>query len=277
MANLTSIEKLKLEKFLDMGSGYVLDFSNRTFQGFIAENANRDIYDEKYSYEGGSKANRLRAFWKIESGSVVGKLIMDMLEYWKAGKLMRDEEITSHEKALAEECLKIADKIKSDNLVENADAFQSDNIDDRNFQLLSKSIRESIERNEPESAIDRLHTFVVRYIRELCDKHSVPYAKDTPLHSLLGGYVKFLQKNGLVESEMTGRILKSSISVLEAFNTVRNNQSFAHDNAVLNYNESILIFNDIANVIRFIESVDPEKSADDTKSDVEINFEEVPF
>lgn len=277
MANLNSIEKLKLEKFFDMGGGYVLDFSNRTFQAFIAENANRDIYDDKYSQEGGSKANRFRAFWKIEPGSVVGKLITDMLEYWKAGKLMRDEEITSHEKALSDECLRIADKIKNDSPVENMDALQSDNIDDRNFRLLSKSIRESIENNEPESAIDRLHTFVVRYLRELCDKHSVSYAKDTPLHSLLGGYIKFLQQSGLVESEMTMRILKSSISVLEAFNGVRNNQSFAHDNSVLNHEESILIFNDIANVIRFIESVDPKQPEEKAESEVKIDFEEIPF
>ncbi len=35
MSDLTSIEKLKLEKLFDMESGYVLDFSNRTFGNFI--------------------------------------------------------------------------------------------------------------------------------------------------------------------------------------------------------------------------------------------------
>jgi len=41
---------------------------------------------------------------------------------------------------------------------------------------------------------------------------------------------------------MTERILKSSISILDAFNDVRNNKSLAHDNPVLNRNESLLIF-----------------------------------
>ncbi len=212
MANLTSIEKLKLEKFFGMSSGYVLDFSNRTIQEFVAENASRDIYDSKYAYGSGSKANRIRAFWDKEPGPVVGKLLTDMLEYWKAGKLMRYEKTDPPEQALHDECLKIAERIKRDSVVENIDALQP-NVDDKNFQLLAKSIRESIEKNEPESAIDRLHTFVVRYIRELCDKHSIAYVKDTPLHSLFGGYIKFLQENKLIESEMTERILKSSISV----------------------------------------------------------------
>lgn len=276
MATLTSIEKLKLEKFFGMSSGYVLDFSNRTIQEFVAENTNRDIYDKKYEYESGSKANRIRAFWDKEPGQVVGKLLGDLLEYWKAGKLMRGEDITSAEQALYDECLKISVKIKQDSVVENIDALQP-NVDDKNFQMLAKSIRESIEKNEPEVAIDRLHTFVVRYIRELCDKHSITYTRDTPLHSLFGGYIKFLQENKLVESEMTERILKSSISVLEAFNGVRNNQSFAHDNAVLNYHESILIFNDIANVVRFMESIEPKQKTEELLVDAEINLEDIPF
>ena len=276
MANLTSIEKLKLEKFFGMGGGYVLDFSNRTIQEFVAENSNRDIYDSKYEYGSGSKANRIRAFWDKEPGPVVGKLIVGMLEYWKAGKLMRYEEITSAEQSLFDECLKISERIKHDSVVENIDALQP-NVDDKNFQLLANSIKESIEKNEPETAIDRLHTFVVRFIRELCDRHSISYVKDTPLHSLFGGYIKFLQENKLIESEMTERILKSSISVLEAFNGVRNNQSFAHDNTILNYHESILIFNDIANVVRFIESIEQKQIPTETSSDTEISLEDIPF
>ena len=51
---------------------------------------------------------------------------------------------------------------------------------------------------------------------------------------------------------MTERILKSSISVLDAFNDVRNNQSLADDNPVLNRNESLLIFNHVTSAIRFV-------------------------
>jgi len=43
MSDLTSIEKIKLEKLLEMGNGYVLDFSNITFQEFVLENLNIDI------------------------------------------------------------------------------------------------------------------------------------------------------------------------------------------------------------------------------------------
>ena len=128
------------------------------------------------------------------------------------------------------------------------------------FALLAKSIRESIQKNEPETALDRLHTFVVKYVRRLCDKHGISYDKDKPLQSIFGEYVKFIKRNGIINSAMTERILKSSISVLDAFNDVRNNHSFAHDNPILNYGESMLIFGNIANLIEFIESIEGKET-----------------
>ena len=73
---------------------------------------------------------------------------------------------------------------------------------------------------------------------------------------------------------MTMRILKSSISVLEAFNDVRNNKSFAHDNPILNYNESILTFNDISNIIRFLETIEKPKIEE---KEIEENWGDLPF
>jgi len=81
MSNLTYVEKRKLEQFLGMSSGYVLDFSNRTFAEFIRDSTGRDIYDAAYDYASGSKANRLRAFWQREPNPIVGKLMSDMLDY----------------------------------------------------------------------------------------------------------------------------------------------------------------------------------------------------
>lgn len=81
MSNLTNLEKRKLEQLLGMETGYVLDFSNRTFEEFVRDSTGLDIFDQRYSYGSGSKANRLRAFWQKENNSVVGKLMSDILDY----------------------------------------------------------------------------------------------------------------------------------------------------------------------------------------------------
>jgi len=81
MSNLSFLEKRKLEQLLGMETGYVLDFTNRSFAEFVLDSAGRDIYDTRYNHGSGSKANRLRAFWQKEENAVVGKLMGDMLDY----------------------------------------------------------------------------------------------------------------------------------------------------------------------------------------------------
>ena len=80
MAQLHILERKRLEKLFEMGGGYVLDFSNRTFEEFVTDSVGTDIYDERYHHGGGSKANLLRGFWKVESDDLVGKLIRDLVE-----------------------------------------------------------------------------------------------------------------------------------------------------------------------------------------------------
>jgi hypothetical protein len=98
MSDLTNSEKRKLEKFLGMNTGYVLSFSDRSFAEFVAGSVGRNIFDPRYNYASGSKANRLRAFWSIEDNQVVARLLSDLVD--DACEGVRTG-------ALAEECRKI--------------------------------------------------------------------------------------------------------------------------------------------------------------------------
>lgn len=111
MADLQSIEKIKLEKLFGMSSGYVLDFSDRTFGDFVLEITGIDIYTDEYAMGGTSKANRLRMFWKKESNGLVAKLIRGLLEYWRTQKLISDTKIVQSEQILFEEVKNIAGRL----------------------------------------------------------------------------------------------------------------------------------------------------------------------
>jgi hypothetical protein len=63
MSNVRSIDMLFLDDVFDMGGGYVLNFSDRTFAQFFAEELNIDIDALVYARNGGSKAKRLRCFF----------------------------------------------------------------------------------------------------------------------------------------------------------------------------------------------------------------------
>lgn len=255
MSDLSFFERKQLEELFQMDSGYVLDFSNRTFQEFVAEAVRKDIEDPKYQYSSGSKANRLRQFLKVEPNQISGILIRELVEYAVTARGVNQ--------SLVPEGRKIAARLLSSAPVQEIDALQA-LTDERTFEALARSVRDAIENNEPESGLDRIHTFVTKYVRALCEKHGLQTDRRKPLHSSFGEYVKHLRQQGMIESEMTIRILKSCISTLEAFNTVRNEQSFAHDNTLLNYEESLLIFNNVAASIRFIESVEKRSNSPKT-------------
>jgi len=249
MSDLSFSEKMKLERQFQMGGGYVLDFSNRTFREFVLEIVGRDIYDAKYEYASGSKANRLRAFWTQEPNHVVGKLTTGLLEYSQPPG--DDPERVR----LFEEWRRIAARLLQVAPVDAIDAITPEGSEP-GFEVLTRAIRDSIERNEPDVGLDRLHTYVTKLIRALSESRGVSASRDKPLHSIFGEYVKRLREAGLIESEMTERILKSSISTMDAFNHIRNERSLAHDNPVLNYDESLLIFNHICSAIRFIRALE---------------------
>ena len=114
-----------------------------------------------------------------------------------------------------------------------------------------------------------LQSTLERFVSSAASQH---YARN-PSTVCSGEYVKALRDADLIESEMTSRILKSSISILEAFNEVRNNRSLAHDNTVLNYEEALLIFNNVANSMRFLRNIElarPQPA--DTITDDDIPF-----
>lgn len=277
MSDLNRREKLKLEKFFEMGGGYVLDFSNRTLSDFVFETLNLEFYSDNYADFGDSKANRIRAIWQKETNYKVGKLISEMLDYWKDKKVMSYDEITQPEQNLFDECQKIAQRLLADTVVEEIDVIR-EVPDDKDFSLLAKSIRESIDKNEPEAALDRLHTYVMKFIRQLCENHNIEIRKDESLNAIFGKYVKFIVTQDKIESKMTERILKYSIHVIEAFNDIRNNKSFAHDNPILNYSESVLIFNNVTNSIKFIESVEKALEQENKIKETEsADWEDLPF
>ena len=92
MAKLSFQEKQLIERVFGMGSGYVLNFSNREFEEFMKDVVSYNIYQK---YPGLSKAKMLRRFIEDESDAYVGKMIILLINYMKSNSL--DKNITQEE------------------------------------------------------------------------------------------------------------------------------------------------------------------------------------
>jgi Abortive infection C-terminus len=250
MADMEIKERAAFEKLFGMASGYVLNFSNRTMAEFFADVVGIDIYDEKYAFKGDSKANRMRAFCQVESDAVVGTLLRSMVD------TVEGNEYNPVDPQLKARCNAIADRLMNgQRLVVSVDQIKPP-TPDREFSLLSAEVRDAIEKGRPEAALDRMHTFVVKYLRQLAGKHGIGKDESKSLGALMGEYAKILKSKQVIESDVSERILQTAVHIMEHYNHVRNRQSLAHDNTVIGSAESLLILNQITSTMRFIQDVE---------------------
>lgn len=81
MTNVRTVDMLLLDDIFEMGSGYVLNFSDRTFANFFREELAINIDDPKYSVNGTSKAKRLRHFLQTVDKATAVKTLNALWEY----------------------------------------------------------------------------------------------------------------------------------------------------------------------------------------------------
>ncbi len=81
MANLRTVDLVIVDDLFEMGSGYVLNFSDRTFTRFFADELNLDIDAPQYQRDGTSKAKRLRCFLQTVDLSTAIRTLKALWEY----------------------------------------------------------------------------------------------------------------------------------------------------------------------------------------------------
>ena len=83
MSSLNITEQRYIEKVLDMGTGYILDFTDATFGAFFKRHG-VEIHGTKYRTYGTSKAKKMRAFWEQEADGLVARVLSEMLDNYEA-------------------------------------------------------------------------------------------------------------------------------------------------------------------------------------------------
>src|SRR5687768_4472019 len=111
MSSLKGAERIQFEKFFGMGSGYVCNFSDRSFGDFVLDITGIDVYRPEYAEGGTSKANRLRTLWRKASNQTVAKLMREMLAYCKAERESSQGPLKSADAALHSECFKVIERL----------------------------------------------------------------------------------------------------------------------------------------------------------------------
>ena len=131
VSSLSDVEKRYFENLLGMSSGYVLDFSDTTFGEFFGS-FGVPIHNQKYQRYGTSKAKKLRAFWDVETDSIVAKVLSELLDSYEASCELQDRQ--SNTKILAK-CREAVGRIRGNKQTPQQGSESKSDFLDREFSI----------------------------------------------------------------------------------------------------------------------------------------------
>ncbi len=228
-----------------------MSFTNQTFEQFFAYHFGIDIYTEKYELYGASKAKRLRAFLRLEDDRTVATALRELWNHRQS--IFTPEELAKDTDATRERYFTIVRSLEGVD-VPSSDALEQF-TDSATVEELIAALERDMAANRPEASLDRLHTYCMKLFAHLLEQRGVAVGRSEALNSRVGRYVKALEAGGNLR-EMSLIIMKSSISVFDRFNRIRNDHSLAHDNEVLDRAEAQFIFSAVCNILRFVKHLE---------------------
>ncbi|AMO75984.1 hypothetical protein PcP3B5_25480 [Pseudomonas citronellolis] len=80
MTEIGTCERWKLDNFLRMGEGFILNFSDRAYTEFFID-FQIDIDSAQYRVVGDAKAKRMRTFWDIAPNHTTGEVLEGRIVY----------------------------------------------------------------------------------------------------------------------------------------------------------------------------------------------------
>ncbi|MCX6564991.1 MAG: abortive infection family protein [Candidatus Aminicenantes bacterium] len=237
----SEINKL-VYKYIGVSGGYLANFSYRSHHEFYIE---LDLDINPYDYEGTTRER----FIKILSESaphVQARILEGILDRF----LLGSTELRTKERAT--EIRVWITRLRTGPHVEQPALRITSEVVER--ALLDA--QELLRATGATSGVDRVHTALHGYMREVCRSAGLPVAEDASLTELF----KQIREEHPAFNELGPRsddilrVLRALSTILDSFNPLRNKASVAHPNAaLLPEPEAMLVINTARSVLHYID------------------------
>ena len=192
MSDLQTKYKQILEKLFQMENGYVLNFSDRTIYDFFHKNLSIDIYDDKYNYASGSKANRMRGFWNKANNEVVGRSIIALIEYIKNQILICKLNGGDFSQEILDKGIQIGEKLLG-NVYDKKEIITEAEIVDGNISIVLQKdvfchVQELLKSKHYFNAVEESYKIVRHKLKEITGKERAHEAFKTENYSVIFGH-----------------------------------------------------------------------------------------
>lgn len=267
MARFTVNEREIIYKLFDISGGYILcdlyrkTGKNKTWtQKLIFESTNIDIYtDDDYKFLSQQKA--IEKIFDTREPLEVANLIQSFCDYIK---LNEKEYLRAYSRwcyedlfyDLLEKVEKIISKLK-----ETVSTSQLPALNIAGLRNLENDLKQKLEKQEYDLAIDRLHTYSLFFLEALCKENNITPNRDPKGHIMFDDMISQLQRkfeNNSLLNNFEKETIKNSKIMLQKYNEVRNNQSYAHPNKVIENARARYVVNNIIILLNFLDKISKE-------------------
>lgn len=235
------------------GGGYVLDFSDRTMAEWFEENCGLQIFQARFQTEGASKGKSLRGFVAVAEPRLVSRVLRALWGYRCSLKDFIEKE-PAEEARLSAWFEQFVAELDAASSIPIEDAILNF-TDDTTLAKLRASIASDLLAEKPDVALDRIHTYCVKRLRNLLAAKGQTYDAATSLDALFGAYGRILKDTGAV-SEFALPVLRVQHKLFDGLNQARNKRSLAHDNDLMDPSEAQFIVDCTLASLAFIERIE---------------------
>ncbi|MFA5951995.1 MAG: hypothetical protein WC807_17110 [Hyphomicrobium sp.] len=233
--------------------GWVLDFSDRTMAEWFDENFGITIFQARFQIEGASKGKSLRGFVDVAEPRLVATVLRALWTYRCAQSALREADPAEEErlKLWLEQFTVELDQLSALPLNEAIVDFSGDTT----LNKLRASIASDLIAENPDVALDRVHTYCVKRFRYLLAARGQTTDPNAPLDGLFGAYGRLLRDTAAI-SEFALPMLRVQHKIFEFLNTARNKRSLAHDNELLELSEARFVIDCVLSSLAFVERIE---------------------
>ena len=241
------------DRIFHSGGGGVLDFSIRTMTEWFEERFGLKVFQERFQVDGGSKGKTLRGFVEVAEPHLVADVLRELWAY----RIQRPdfaEDNDEQEARLKAWLEQFAEELESASSL-NLDEAVKDFSGDTSLPKLRASIAADLTAENPDVALDRVHTYCVKRYRNLLAARGQHLTNRTPLEAIFGAYGRMLRDDNAV-SDIALPPLRIQHKLFECLNNARNKRSLAHDNELLDVSEAQFIIDSVLASLGFIERLE---------------------
>ena len=262
MSNLTFVEKETVRRLFGIKDGYLFKYwfdqgsynKNKTKE-IILHSCGINIYEDP-ELKALSQQKCVEKIWDEKDPATAAKLIEALCEFFSftmGSSFWSDEDQWDYQQAKT-----IISRLQ--NARNEIEVELPSNDDTPDIRLLAEDIESKIKLNQPELALDRLHTYSTKFIRDICQKNGISIFDDKgnhfPLDSMIAHLRKYYESNRKCESEFSMLAIKLLTGLFSKFNDIRNNHSYSHPNPILGKSEAEYVVTTMLATLKFINSLE---------------------